>query len=374
MRFLAAERACLDRHLTGLDARLAATALAVLEAPGSPGPAMFRDAAGPGLLVPAEHGGTGVDPVSAARIQRAVGARSPSLAVATTMHHFSTASLVELAHATGAWELPEAIARRGWLMSSAFAEGRSGQHILAPTMRARRVPGGVRVSGRKKPCSLTWSMDVLSASVAVDDDAGGPARAAVVLVPADAAGIDRRRFWASWVLAGAESDEVILDDVFVPDELVYAPTAEAAADPVQGRGFLWFELLVTATYLGVSSGLVERVLDAGRGDAVERSRLGGELESAMAAVESVAAAIPTASDEHVPDLLARALHVRYAAEDAVARVSWAAAGLLGGMAFVESSDTAYLLAAGRALAFHPPSRRSASTALDDHLRGEALTL
>jgi hypothetical protein len=42
----------------------------------------------------------------AVRIQRAVGSRSPSLAVATTMHHFSVASLVELTAAGNGSDQP----------------------------------------------------------------------------------------------------------------------------------------------------------------------------------------------------------------------------------------------------------------------------
>jgi hypothetical protein len=41
--------------------------------------------------------------------------------------------------------------------------------------------------------------------------------------------------------------------------------------------------------------------------------------------------------------------------------------LLGGAAFVTAPDVAYLLAASRALAFHPPSRLHASPALDAYL-------
>jgi alkylation response protein AidB-like acyl-CoA dehydrogenase len=374
--FLAAERAALEHHLPGLDARLTAMPLSEREARGNPGLAHFRAVCGPRLLVPREYGGLGADPVAAVRIQRAIGARSPSLAVATTMHHFSVATLVELSRVGGGfeWAILQAIAERSWLLSSAFAEGRPGQHILSPTMRARRVEGGLRVSGRKKPCSLTWSMDLISASVSVEGAHGEPARLAVILVPADSPGIERRRFWNSTVLAGAESDEVVLDDVMVPEQMVYVPADRSAADPVQGRGFLWFELLVTASYLGIASGLAEVVLDAVRGSSSERAALCGGLESAMAAVEAVAASLEDTDDSGVADRLARALHVRYAAEDAVARAASTAAALAGGMAFVQSPDVGYLLAASRPLAYHPPSRTAAADALDRHLRGGGLDL
>ena len=374
MTLLAAEREALDHFLPGLDKRLADTPLLELEAVGNPALGWFREAGGPALLVPAEHGGAGASLLDAVRVQRALGSRSPSLAVATTMHHFSVASLVELSALGGGfeWAMLTAIAEQGLLLSSGFAEGKPGQHILSPTMRARVVEGGLRVSGTKKPCSLTWSMDLLSASVAVADPDGGPDRMAVVLVPAQSPGITRSRFWQSWVLAGAESDQVVLDDVFVDDALVFCPEDGPTMDPVQARGFVWFELLIAAAYLGAATGLAERVIGPGKGSAEDRALLAIELEAAALALEHVAATSATAPDDDA--LLARALYARYAAERTIERVVAAAAVAAGGMAFIGSSDVAYLLAASRALAFHPPSRAAAAEPLARHLAGAPLVL
>src|ERR1700726_4124546 len=141
MTFLHTARSCLDDYLPGLDQALGDVPLLELERAGSGVLDLFKEAKGPALLVPKEFGGMGASLSEAVHIQRAIGSRSPSLAGATTMHHFSVASLVELT-ATGEgfeWAMLEAIATNNWLMSSGFAEGRTGQHILSPTMRARRA-------------------------------------------------------------------------------------------------------------------------------------------------------------------------------------------------------------------------------------------
>ncbi|MET0864074.1 MAG: acyl-CoA dehydrogenase family protein, partial [Nakamurella sp.] len=236
MRMLEAERRTLEKFLPGLDAALAEMPLTTLESRDSPGLKLFRDAGGPGLLVPAEHGGHGASPLAAVRIQRAIGARSPSLSVATTMHHFSVASMAELSKlGTGfEWAVLQAIAEGNLYLSSAFAEGNPSQNILAPRVTAERVDGGLLINGSKKPCSLTWSMDLMSASVAVRSSNGGPDELAIVLIPATDAGLSRRRFWDSWVLAGAESDEVQLTDVFVPEQMVVYPADATMTDPIQG--------------------------------------------------------------------------------------------------------------------------------------------
>jgi alkylation response protein AidB-like acyl-CoA dehydrogenase len=374
MILLRTERDTLDEYLPGLDKYLSGVPLLELETPGSGALAIFRDLGGPALLIPAEYGGQSASLIDAVRIQRAVGSRSPSLAVATTMHHFSVASLVELTAAGNGfeWAMLMAIAENSWLLSSGFAEGKPGQHILTPTMRGVAAEGGITVSGVKKPCSLTWSMNLMSASVAVTDPDGGPDRMAVVLIPAESEGIERAPFWKSTALAAAESDQITLDEVFVPEALIFYPQDSESMDPIQARGFVWFELLVSASYLGAATNLAERVIERGRGSDEDRAGLAIELETMAAALEHVASIAATTQDNDA--LLAKALYVRFATERVIERVVMSAAAMAGGMAFIESPEIAYLLGATRALAFHPPSRAAAAGPIARYLAGESLAL
>ncbi|MEV7802041.1 acyl-CoA dehydrogenase family protein [Microbispora sp. NPDC088329] len=374
MEFMAKERAALERFMPGLDDMLATIPLADLERPGNPGLPAFKAAGGPKLLVPAEYHGLGATPVEAIRVQRALGSRSPSLAIAATMHGFSVAGLVEVSQtSTGfEWMLLEAIARENLLLASGFAEGRTGAAILSPALRAVRRGDNLVVSGSKKPCTLSRSMDMLTASVAVTDDEGRD-RLAVVLIPAGSPGIEIRPFWNSFVLAGAESDEVVLKDVEVSRHLVVMTdntTDDQRLDDLQSGTFLWFELLVSASYLGVASALAERVLAAGKADAVERAALVVEAEAAMTTLEGVARAM--GDGERGQDMFATALCARYAVQDAIGRIARRATELLGGMAYIGSGDVAYLSAASTALMFHPPSRTRMSQQLCDYFAGQPL--
>lgn len=374
MSFLARERQTLDTFLPGLDAQLLSIGLSRLEQPGSGSIDLFRSLGGPGLLIPKKYSGLGADPLQALHVQRAIGSRAPSLAVATTMHHFSVATLLPMCSAGQGmeWLLLQAIAQQRLLVASGFAEGEPGRSALRPRMQAVKVPQGVRVTGSKKPCSLSHSMNLLTASVAVSDGPDSPGRFAVVLIPSTSEGIVRRAFWNSNILAGAESDEIALEGVFVPDRLVFYAAEDVKADPNEALGFLWFELLVSASYLGVASALIERVIQAERGTIFDRSLLGVEIESAMAALESIAYSIIAGGA--VRDDFARALFVRFSVQRSIERVTAHAAELMGGMAFVASPDIAYLYAAARVLSLHPPSRIAASAGLASYLAGGELTL
>lgn len=134
MRFLERERAVLTKMLPGLDESLRAVPLMELESPRSPGIGLFRDSGGPGLVVPVSCKGKGASALDALRVQRALGSRSPSLAVATTMHHFSLATLVGLVtDGEGLeWMLVEGVASGNRLVASGFAEGRPGSRHPLP--------------------------------------------------------------------------------------------------------------------------------------------------------------------------------------------------------------------------------------------------
>jgi alkylation response protein AidB-like acyl-CoA dehydrogenase len=376
MGLLDRERATLNEFMPGLDEFLAGSALSDLESPGSKAIAEFRNHGGPALLVPAEHSGRGATALQALRIQRAIGSRSPSLAVATTMHHFSVASLVALSEVSAGmeWMLLEGIATGNLLLASGFAEGRTDGGILRPTMQATVTDDGVRLTGVKRPCSLARSMDLLTASVQVPRLDGHGDQLAVAMIPAQSDGVSVTPFWSSFVLAGAESDQVSVDDVLVPAELLVRTEVSEGEhlDDIQTAGFVWFELLMMGSYLGAATALVERVLDNERVPESERLRLVVEIEGAMAAAENIARQIPQGQRDR--SLLADSLFARYAIQGAIGRVVPQAVELLGGLNFISSDDTAYLAAAVNGLGFHPPSRAKMAAPLLGHLAGAPLEI
>jgi alkylation response protein AidB-like acyl-CoA dehydrogenase len=365
MALLDLERATLDRLLPDLDATLSALPLSRLEQRGGPAISIFRDHAGPSLLVPTPLGGKGASPVEAVQAHRALGARAPSLSIAATMHNFSVATFVEYdAYGEEGRAVLQAVGAKNLLIASGFAEGRSGTDIFDATMRAEPTSNGYLVSGSKKPCSLSRSMNLLTAGVRVLVP-DGPPRRAIALVRAEASGIERRPFWNTDILAGAESDELILDRVFVPTEHVLFPMKEEELDVVELGGLCWFQLLITASYLGIASSLAERALKAPRRDTRECVRLGIELEGAMSALEGAAAWMERRHP--ASSVLPRTLLVRFAVQSSIERATALAAELLGGMAFIQSQEVGYLLAASRALAFHPPPRLKTIDTLASYL-------
>ncbi|RST05473.1 acyl-CoA dehydrogenase [Streptomyces sp. WAC07149] len=378
MRSLTTARGVCEQFHAGLLDALEELPLTAREGADSPVLELYRKHGGPGLLVPAAYGGAAAGPLEAVRVQRAIASLSPSLGVATTMHHFTVAMLFRLAEATGRLtpaqlKLMSAVAPDGLLLASGWAEGRTDQNILAPSVVAERTPGGYRVNGSKKPCSLSGSMDVLTASVQVTEEDGRSALA-LMLIPASSPGVTTRPFWGTPVLAASQSHEVRLTDVEVPEDLVIHSTPEDAdrLDDLQTAGFTWFELLATSSYVGAASALVAQVLAGGRGSAPERAQLALRMDAAVSLVEGAARSLEdgTGGDEAVAGVLT----ARYATQDLLSQTVDQAVEMLGGMAYIRSGDVAYLASAVRALAFHPPSRASVAAELAEYFAGGPLRL
>jgi alkylation response protein AidB-like acyl-CoA dehydrogenase len=377
MRTLDEAREVCERFLPGLLAKLSEAPLLELEKPGNPGLELFRSCGGPGLVIPKDYAGAGASPLDAIQVTRAIGATSPSLSVASTMHHFSVATIFTLAESLQSsgveWALLEGIATQNLLVSSGFAEGNPGQGILSPTVGAVRKDGGIVVNGSKKPCSMSRSMDLLSASVSVPKEGGGT-EIVLMLLPAQTPGVSVHPFWGSNVLAGAESDEVRLTDVFVDDRLL-VPTevgTRGELDELQTIGFMWFEMLITSCYLGMASALVERAFSSKKLGPEAVADLGVRLETATLLLEGIARQLMAKEGDNAA--LTKAMISRYGAQEAIVDVTSRAVEALGGMAFISSPEVAYLAAACQCVSFHPPSRSSTRRALAENLSGDVLRI
>lgn len=364
------EREILENYIPGLLDYLDRTPLMDLESRGSDAIAKFKEFGGTSLIVPKELGGRGATALEAVRAQRAIGSRSPSLGAATTMHHLSIASLIEFAR--GASEDDRALVKglvgQHAVIASGFSEGTPGGSVFVPTMKAKRVGDVYVVNGSKKPCSLSGSMDLLTASVEVEGVGAKDGERAVALIPAALDGLTVEKFWETPFLEASQSDVVNLRDVEVPADLVLLNSDDDPDGVHEMTGYLWFGMLISANYLGGATILLEKMLAADKGDYEGYTRAAAEIENSMAAIESVARAVD--DGERGQDISARLLFCRIAIRDALIRASSAAMESLGGITFIKSPEVGYLAAALQAFAFHPPSRRSISETLAKYHAGD----
>lgn len=347
-----------ERLAPGLVDSLTKAGIPALEAESRTGIDIFRERGQTGLFVPTDLGGADVSAHDAISYMFAIGSLAPSLSVVATMHHFSVASLAKCQSDFDDLEklLLGSVVSDGLLVASAFAEARPNAGMFEPAMTATRDGENWIVNGSKKPCTLSQSMDLLSASITLngsDDDY------AIMVVPASLPGISTRPFWKAPVLRAAESDEVVLENVVVPDDCIVRPAIDpqTGIDELQKNGLIWFTMLATASYLGMLGALVERLETSGRADDRVLGQFSVDLSAALSMLEGVAGIVDEASLDS-DDRLARCLAVRFTIADTMAAVVPRVLEALGGIAFISDETVGVLAASTSALVFHPPTRRS----------------
>jgi alkylation response protein AidB-like acyl-CoA dehydrogenase len=371
VNILSAERAVLDRVLPGFDKWLAGLGMSGAEDPANEVIEEFRKAGGGNAMIPNSFGGGGLSCLEGALFLRALGSRAPALAVASTMHHYKVAWLAEVLESDQNGIVKRIVSER-YLVASCGAEGRSGKQLFAPGIEVSPAEGGLRISGTKRPCSLVKSMGMLTLLAPGPHGSPYAGELLIVMIPATTPGLTWEPLWGNRVLRAAQTDAVILEDVYVPDHMVVSMGDPDKSASKLNSLMLRFLPLITAAYLGIASGQVERLFIEKRGAASDRLAAFGALEVASAAVETIAREVD--SGRHDEALLGRMLLVRYAAQRAIAEATDRALELFGGMSFASGGQEVDLLASSRALAFHPPAENAMRERMDAWLGGEGLAL
>ena len=156
--------------------------------------------------------------------------------------------------------------------------------VWAPQGKARRVPGGVVVSGRWAFCSGITHADVLFAGCVLED------RPAVVALPTEQLQI--LDTWHTLGLRGTGSHDAVVDEVFVPTERVLSIFDGPVIDRPLYRfpPFGFFAACITAAAMGNARAAIDNFVDlAGTKKGVAASRTLAErstIQSAVAAAES----------------------------------------------------------------------------------------
>jgi alkylation response protein AidB-like acyl-CoA dehydrogenase len=173
-----------------------------------------------------------------------------------------------------------------------FGDGRGlAAGVWAPQGRARRVPGGVVVSGRWAFCSGVTHADVLFAGCVLED------RPAVVALPTEQLQI--LDTWHTLGLRGTGSHDTVAEDVFVPDERVLSIFDGPVIDRPLYRfpPFGFFAACITAAAMGNARAAIDDFVDlaatkkgvAARRTLAERPTIQVAVATAESALEAARA-------------------------------------------------------------------------------------
>ena len=176
------------------------------------------------ILVPERWGGLGLGLETHREVVETISAACMSTGWITAFysgHNFLACKFPEAAQ-------EEVFAARGFTMMPLTA---------APSMRSEPVDGGVRVSGRS-----SWGSGVMHADWAAFVALGPGGDVSMVVVPADEITVDD--VWHMSGMAGTGSNDVVVDDVFVPAHRVFdfLEFAEGDTEGARIHGERWYRM------------------------------------------------------------------------------------------------------------------------------------
>ncbi len=215
------------------------------------------------LAVPEELGGRGATIAEVAMAQRELAHHCGSTALASVMHHHVVLFT--------AWRLRRGLPGAEATLRRVANEGivlvsTGGADQTRPRGEAVRVDGGYAVSGRKIFASQAPAGTVLSTMFPFDD----PEEGRIVLnmaVPLASEGVRVLDTWDAMGMRGTGSHDVVLEDVFVPDERVLARRPHGKVDgPLQVILSVAMPP-VMAVYLGVAEAARDHAVAAVAGTA-----------------------------------------------------------------------------------------------------------
>lgn len=310
-----------------------------------------------GLLaaaVPAELGGLGATIRQVAMVQRELAKHCAATALASSMHQHVTAFT--------AWRYRRGLPGAEATLRRIAAEGivlvsTGGADFTHPRGTARKVDGGYNVSGHKVFASQSPAGTVLSTMFAYDDPERG-LRVLNMAVPLAGPGIQVIDNWDTMGMRGTASNDVILDDVFVPDERVLADRPHGVVDPpLQVIATIGMSI-ISGVYLGIAEAALGHAIAAAAGresDPTVQRQVGLMTHRARIAAWALDGALATAGDDPQPSMETVAAVMAAKREIALAglEICDLAMDVGGGAAFFKGSPIERAYRDIRAAKFHP---------------------
>jgi alkylation response protein AidB-like acyl-CoA dehydrogenase len=308
------------------------------------------------LAVPVELGGRGATVRQTALVLRELARHCGATALAMSMHQHVTCFT--------AWRyrrgLPGAeatlrrIAEEGLVLVST-----GGGDFTRPRGEAVRVEGGYRVTGRKRFVSQAPVGTVMSTMFPTTGP-DGERRVLNMAVPMADPGVRIDEVWDVHGMRGTASEDVVVEDVFVPDERVLADRPHGVVDgPLQVIASIGFSI-ITAVYLGVAEGAGAAATDALVGspraeDPATQRTLGLIRTRLRVAAWALDGALAEVGDDPAPSMETFAAVMAAKREVALAGIEVCdiAMDLAGGGAFFKGSPIERAYRDIRAVKFHP---------------------
>ena len=213
-----------------------------------------------GLVVPVEHGGSGLGLRAITGVGEALGRVCASTAICFGMHQVAAAVLSAKATEEQVERLLRPIAAGEHLTTLALSEPGTGAQFWLPQVELHQADGGLLVNGAKSFVTNGSRADSYVVSTVAADPAAPPGEFSCVVVPAGAEGVEFHGGWDGIGMRGNSSLGMRLDQVRLDQSALLGAPGDQ----------IWyvFELVaphflaaMAGTYLGVAAASLDVAVD-----------------------------------------------------------------------------------------------------------------
>ena len=317
----------------------------------------YRELKASGLYaagVPTELGGFGLELEELCEMLREIARACSSTGLAFSMHTHQIA--------VNAWRFKHQKAPVGPLLEKVARDkvlilSTGGGDWLDSSGEAVPVEGGFRVSARKLFSSGSPAGDILSTSAVVRDPKASESVVIHFGIPMSTAGISIKPTWRTMGMRSTASNDVLLENVFVPDNAVALRRPQGKWHPLFHAISMLAFPLIYAVYLGVAEAARERALALVRKRRPDEHLLQaiGEMENQLESARSTHASWVAFSKDAQPGPATtnRSMMLRTLVARGVLGTADAALNVAGGAAFFRSTGLERLFRDAQGARYHP---------------------
>lgn len=214
------------------------------------------------INVPKELGGRGYNLAETTRLQRRLAYFAPATALGVNMHLYwvgVAADLWRTGDKSLEWMLREAAA--GEIFAAGHSERGNDLPVLLSTAKAEKVEGGFRITGHKMFGSMApvWTRYGLHA---LWTDAEGGPKVVHAFLPRDSKGYKIVETWDTMGMRATRSDDVMLENAFVPDRYVGRIVPAGGVDFFVLAIFAWATMGFGNIYCGMAHRAADLAISA----------------------------------------------------------------------------------------------------------------
>ena len=228
----------------------------------------------PGLTVPEQHGGSGLDALTAARVLEAFGRGLDDLGLlfSAAAHLFACVMpILEHGSAELVAELVPRLATGAAIGANAITEAEAGSDAFALKTRAVRDGDRYRLSGAKTFVTNGPVADVIVVYASTAPEHGYMGLSAFA-VPADSPGLTAGEAFHKAGLAGSPMSSVYLEECAIPAHCRLGREGDGAR--IFNASMRWERACLFALYLGAMDRQLEQVIDRARSRRQYRKPIG----------------------------------------------------------------------------------------------------